>query len=102
MFVLKTQRARVGVVRLVVVVVTAKAKPNRLVSSLSSRRVIDDEKNTLAFENPLRRWTRAFQRIAFRDQTRPHLAEKTPPNAIRAGNGWPSLAVMWPPAKPRH
>jgi len=23
-----------------------------------------------AFENPLRRWTRAFQRIAFRDQTR--------------------------------
>jgi hypothetical protein len=49
MFVLKTQRARVGVVRLVVVVVTAKAKPNRLVSSLSSRRVIDDEKkNTLS------------------------------------------------------
>jgi hypothetical protein len=33
---------------------------------------------------------------------RPHLAEKTPPNAIRAGNGWLSLAVMWPPAKPRH
>jgi hypothetical protein len=102
MFVLETQRARVGVVRLVVVVVTAKAKPNRLVSSLSSRRVIDDEKKNTLSKIPVRRWTRAFQRIAFRDQTRPHLAEKTPPNAIRAGNGWPSLAVMWPPAKPRH
>jgi hypothetical protein len=89
MFVLKTQRARVGVVRLVVVVVTAKAKPNRLVSSLSSRRVIDDEK-----KNTLSKLVDA--------PDRPHLAEKTPPNAIRAGNGWPSLAVMWPPAKPRH
>ena len=52
MFVLKTQRARVGVVRLVVVVVRAKAKPNRLVSSLSSRRVIDDEKKTRFRKSP--------------------------------------------------
>jgi hypothetical protein len=52
MFVLKTQRARVGVVRLVVVVVTAKAKPNRLVSSLSSRRVIDDERKTRFRKSP--------------------------------------------------
>lgn len=106
MFVLKTQRARVGVVRLVVVVVTAKAKPNRLVSSLSSRRVIDDEKNTLS------KIPSVDGRVPFNESLfaiklvdapgRPHLAEKTPPNAIRAGNGWPSLAVMWPPAKPRH
>ena len=80
MFVLKTQRARVGVVRLVVVVVRAKAKPNRLFSSLSSRRVIDDEKNTLAFENPRTSMDACLSTNRF----------------SRSNSSTPPVALIWP------